>query len=199
MNGPDRVPADPAQALDVTVLIRDAQGGNGQAVERLLEIVYAQLRATAGSYFRGQPSNHTLQPTALVHEAYLKLVGNTDKEWQGRAHFCAVAATAMRHILRDHARAKRAEKRGGEAHRVEATLIESPSSTSIVDVLALEEALDRLSEIDKEGARVVELRYFGGLTHEQVVVELGVSLSSVERAWRRCRAWLKPRLSGDGR
>lgn len=181
----------------ITLLLHQAQKGFDGAADRLLEVVYEQLRATAGSYFRNQEASHTLQPTALVHEAYLKLVGNPDKKWEGHAHFCAVASTAMRHILRDHARAKRAAKRGGEHQREPLTQIESPSSNTAVDLLALEDALEALGEVDERAARVVELRYFGGLSNEEIAEVLGMSLSTVERAWRKSRAWIKAELEGE--
>lgn len=182
---------------DVTMLLHRASKGEAEATDRLLQIVYEQLRATAGSYFRMQSSDHTLQPTALVHEAYLKLIGNPEKEWAGRAHFCAVAATAMRHILRDHARAKKALKRGGENAREPLSRIATPSGADANDLVDLEEALTALSEIDERASRIVELRYFGGLTNEQIAEVLDTSVSTVERSWRRSRAWIKAELEGE--
>lgn len=194
-------PAPPTRpvtdAMNATVLLQRVQYGDADAARDLLPLVYEQLRATAGSFFRAQQHNHTLQPTALVHEAYLKLVGNVETQWEGRSHFCAVAATAMRQILLDHARAKRALKRGGDAQKKELTNIETPSSSEVIDLLALDEALTRLTEIDADGARIVELRFFGGLTNEQIADLLRMSRPTVERSWRRCRAWLRTQISGD--
>ncbi len=182
---------------DVTALLQEAQQSVSGAGDRLLELVYEQLRATAGSYFRNQAVDHTLQPTALVHEAYIKLIGHPEKNWESRAHFCAVASTAMRHILRDHARAKRAAKRGGERQRSPLTQIATPTSATPIDLLALEEAMTALGQMDERGARVVELRYFGGLTNKEVAEVLEVPLRSVERSWRRSRAWIKAKLADE--
>ena len=188
----------PHEAAAITLLLNQAQEGVDGAADRLLHLVYEQLRATAGSYFRNQAANHTLQPTALVHEAYLKLIGNSHKKWEGRAHFCAVASTAMRHILRDHARAKRVAKRGGNSGgQVPLTQIETPSNTSAVDLVELDEAMAKLTDLDERGARVVELRFFGGLTNEQIAEVLDMSISTVERTWRRSRAWIKAELEGE--
>ena len=194
-SGPNSEQGD--EAVKATILLHEAQAGVPGASDQLLALVYERLRATAGGYFRNQSADHTLQPTALVHEAYLKLIGNPDKNWESRAHFCAVAATAMRHILRDHARAKRATKRGKGFERTPQTLVETPSGATAVDLLTLDEALAALTEFDERGARVVELRYFGGLTNEDIAGVLNVSLATVERSWRRCRAWLKAELEPD--
>ena len=191
-------PNDGAPPVDATRLLNLAQAGDERASAQLLEVVYEQLRATAGSYFRAQSASHTLQPTALVHEAYLKIVGGGEGRWESRGHFCAVASIAMRQILRDHARAKNAEKRGGGASREPLTLIESPSGASAVDLIALNELLTQLAETDERGARVVEMRYFGGMTHEEIAHVLGVSVSTVERTSRRCIAWMQSEI-GESR
>ncbi len=184
------------RSSDATQLLRRVNAGDVAAAEGLLPLVYEQLRALAGSYFRGQPPDHTLQPTALVHEAYLKLIHNPDGEWQNRAHFCAVAATAMRQILHDRARRRRAAKRGGEARRVPLVdQIEAPSAGTPVDLVALDDALERLSTLDSRQARIVELRFFGGLTVEEVAHLLEVSTRTIEKEWRRVRAWLSRELS----
>jgi len=197
--GPRENTGPPQDLAAITLLLNQAQAGVDGASDRLLELVYEQLRATAGSYFRNQAANHTLQPTALVHEAYLKLIGNPEKQWDGRAHFCAVASTAMRHILRDHARSKRAAKRGGDdSQRTPLTQIEAPSgSSAAIDPVTLDETLATLQEIDELGARIVELRYFGGLTNEEIAGVLDTSLSTVERRWRTSKAWLKTKLDND--
>ncbi|MCP4594786.1 MAG: sigma-70 family RNA polymerase sigma factor [bacterium] len=192
---------EPGQAEnphDATVLLARVGAGDSAAAHELLPLVYEQLRAMAGSYFRGQPSDHTLQPTALVHEAYLKLVHVPDGNWEDRMHFCAVAATAMRQILHDRARRRRAAKRGGDAKRVPLEQMETPSGGHPVDMVALDDALERLAALDERQARIVELRFFGGLTVEQVAHVLEVSSRTIEKEWRRVRAWLSRELSGGG-
>jgi RNA polymerase sigma factor (TIGR02999 family) len=168
------------------------------AAEGLLELVYDQLRALAESHFRRQPLNHTLQPTALVHEAFLKLVGQTRVQWESRAHFLAVAARAMRQILIDHARGKEAVKRGGDLCRV--TLDESLTPVGPVDplMLDLEACLAELALLDRRQSRIVELRFFGGMTVEEVAHVLELSKTAVESEWRMARAWLRSRLSSEG-
>ncbi|RNC81177.1 MAG: sigma-70 family RNA polymerase sigma factor [Phycisphaera sp.] len=186
---PESPPAGPIG--EVTLLISQSQTGDTQAADKLLDLVYEQLRATASSYFRAQSADHTLQPTALVHEAYLKLVGDPDRRWESRGHFCAVAATAMRQILQDHAKSKRAAKRGGpDSKREPLTSIESPSGTSPVDLVQLDDLLTALAETDERGSRIVEMRYFGGLTNAEIAALLDVSERTIERTWRRCRAWI---------
>ncbi|MEM9084202.1 MAG: ECF-type sigma factor [Planctomycetota bacterium] len=191
----DAEPPNPSH--DATLLLNLAQGGDHVASEQLMQLVYEQLRATAGSYFRAQSADHTLQPTALVHEAYIKLMGAPGKEWESRDHFCAVASIAMRHILRDHARMKRAAKRGGKNQRELLTVIESPSGASAVDLLQLDEVLTELTETDERGARIVEMRYFGGMTNEEIARVLGVSTRTVERSSRRSLAWIRSEMSGN--
>lgn len=167
------------------------------ASAELLPLVYEELRARAGAYFRGQPGNHTLQPTAVVHEAYLKLVKDPGAQWNGRAHFCAVAATAMRQILTDHARRRRLAEGARRDHAAGATMIETPSHTSGIDLLALEEALSKLSAVDARQAQLVELRFFGGLTVEESADVLNVSPATIKNEWRRVRAWLSDELAGE--
>ena len=185
----------PGRPGDATVLLARIDAGDSQAAAELLPLVYEQLRAMAGAYFRGQRPNHTLQPTALVHEAYLKLIG-AECAPKSRAHFCAVAATAMRQILMNHARAKRTEKR--DALKVDLTVgqMATPSMAPTLDLLALDEALTKLAELGQRLVRLIELRFFGGLTMEEVAGVLDVSLPTVERDWRRARAWLNRELSG---
>ncbi|HNO77873.1 MAG TPA: ECF-type sigma factor [Phycisphaerae bacterium] len=182
-------PSDATIAETTHLLVR-LSGGDNAAADDLLPLVYAELRARAGAYFRGQPANHTLQPTALVHEAYLRLVRKADADWKSRAHFCAVAATAMRQILINHAErravAQRARGQSGEGN----TALLTPSHNTAIDLLALDEALTRLAQLDERQARLVELRFFGGLSVEEVAGVLDVSKSTVEKEWRRVRAWL---------
>ena len=179
-----------------TALLVRVNDGDSAAAHELLPLVYEQLRALAGSYFRGQPADHSLQPTALVHEAYLKLVNAPDSDWQGRVHFCAVAATAMRQILHDRARRRRAAKRGGDAKRVPLDQVETPSGGETIDLVALDAGLERLAQLAPRQARIVELRYFGGLTIAQAADVLDVSHGTVENDWRVARAWLHRELSG---
>lgn len=185
-----------------TQLLVGVRSGDTDAQRRLFEVVYGELRALAGSMFRGQGSEHTLQPTALVHEVWMKLVDRTTLQVRDRAHFMAIAATAMRQILIDHARAKRAEKRGGGFGRVTIDEVSEPAATGDgacrpLDVLALDEALTRLAALDQRQARIVELRMFGGLSVEETAEALSVSTRTIELDWRMARAWLSRVLSAD--
>lgn len=193
MEHPNKPMTDNVHA--VTQLLVRVNEGDSSAASELLPLVYEQLRALAGSYFRGQPADHTLQPTALVHEAYLKLVNAPDAAWQGRVHFCAVAATAMRQVLHDRARRRKAAKRGGDAKRESLEQMETPVKGSVIDLVALDDAMERLALIAPRQARVVELRYFGGLTIEEASQVLDVSHGTVENDWRVARAWLKRELN----
>lgn len=179
---------------EATAILNRLATGDPGAADALLPLVYEQLRAIAGSYFRAQPANHTLQPTALVHEAYLKLVGSRTS-WKNQAHFCAVAATAMRQILSNHAQAKRADKRDG--HRVDVTVdaMPTPTGASLIDLLDLDDALRELATLNGRHSRMVELRFFGGLEVETMAQVLGISDSMARREWRAARAWLSCRLS----
>jgi RNA polymerase sigma factor (TIGR02999 family) len=185
---------------DVTLLLAEVGRGDPAAAARLMELVYAELRALAGDYARRQRADHTLQPTALVHEAFLKLVDADSAEWKDRAHFFAVAATAMRQILTDHARAQRAQKRGGgEWQKVtlsDVALPGAPGENRAIDLIALDDALSELAAFDARKHRIVEMRFFGGLTVEDVARLEGVSTTTVESDWRAARAWLSMRLDG---
>lgn len=178
-----------AEPGEVSRLLLAWRSGEREALERLLPLVYDELHALARRQLRGERPDHTLQPTALLHEAYLRLVGS-DVAWEGRVHFLAVAAQVMRHILVDHARARARAKRGGGAERV--TLDEALSSVADRpdDLLALDEALERLGAFDERKARVVELHYFGGLTYDEVAGALDVSPATVDRELRLAKAWL---------
>jgi RNA polymerase sigma factor (TIGR02999 family) len=156
----------------------------------LLPLVYAELRRLAASYLRRERPDHTLQPTALVHEAYLRLVDQTQARWQNRAHFLGVAAQMMRRILVDHARGHRAEKRGGDFQILSLDENIDVSGERAADLVALDEALKRLAELDPQKSRVVELRFFGGLSVEETAEVLGVSAPTVKRQWRMAKAWL---------
>ncbi len=179
-----------------TLLLTRVSDGDSAAVAELLPLVYNQLRNIAGGQFRGERANHTLQPTALVHEAYLKLVGS-GSTWSSQAHFCAVAATAMRQILSNHARTKRAAKRAGNLVDVSVSGIEMPSGTRVLDLVALDDALTKLAALNQRYARIVELRFFGGLTVEEIAELEGVSARTVKKDWRSARAWLSREL-GEG-
>ncbi len=183
---------------DATLLLRRMSEGDDAAANALLPLVYDELRARAGAYFRGQPADHTLQPTALVHEAYVRLVKSPPGAgWQNRAHFCAVAATAMRQVLINHAKRRARGHVARSTHRDQVTALVTPSSNTTVDVLALDEALTRLAKLDARHARIVELRFFGGMTLEEISDVLSVSLSTVEKEWRRLRAWLLRELRDE--
>lgn len=157
--------------------------------------VYDALRGLAAAYLRRERSDHTLQPTALVHEAYLKLAGSG--EWKSRTHFQAVAASAMRQILVDHARARASRKRGGGWVRVTLSPEIAVAARSDVDMFALDEAMRALGALDERKARVVELRFFGGMTCAEAAAELGISTKTAEADWYFARAWLRDRISGD--
>jgi RNA polymerase sigma factor (TIGR02999 family) len=168
-----------------------------QSVDTLLPIVYQELRRLAASYLRRERPGQTLQPTALVHEAYLRLLKDKPDRWKNRAHFCAIAAHSMRQILIERARARGAQKRGGAQPRV--TLDEAlvAGGDRAIDLVALDEALERLAAIDPEQARLVELRFFGGLTVEETAEAMDISPATVKRHWTVARAWLARELEGS--
>jgi RNA polymerase sigma factor (TIGR02999 family) len=181
---------------DVTRLLQAWSDGDAAALDRLFSAVYRELHRQAERYMRGQSPGHTLQATALVNEAYLRLAGGQSVDWKGRAHFFGVAAKAMRSILVDHARARGASKRGGGAEPVTlATLGETPGQS--VEVLELDEALRGLAALDPRKATLVELRWFGGLSIEEAAEVLEVSPATAKREWRTARAWLRRELSPD--
>ena len=182
---------------DVTALLLAWRAGDADAGERLLPMVYHELHRQAQRAMRREDGAHTLQATALVHEAYLRLVDQRRVEWKSRAHFFGVAAQAMRRVLVDHARGRLAEKRGGALQRV--TLGDADARAAgdpDLDVLALHDALERLAAIDPDQARLVELRYFGGLGIDETAEALGVSAATVKREWAVARAWLRRELEG---
>ena len=177
-------------SADVTGLLRAWSRGDQDAAERLVPLVYDELRQQAGRFLRRERPDHTLRPTALVHEAYLRLVGQERITWKNRAQFFGVAAQLMRRILVDHARQRGAAKRAGDWCRV--FLEEEPGAPARdIDLVALEEALQELSAQDPDKVRMVELRYFGGLSLEETAAALGISSSTVTREWRMARAWLR--------
>lgn len=178
----------------VTRLLQEAADGQADSMEQLLPLVYSELRALAASRMRAERNNHTLQPTALVHEAYLRLIDQRTP-WQNRAHFFAVAAQAMRRIVIDYARAARSAKRGSAAARV--TLDEALAATEgpDIDVLALHEALTRLEQFDPRAAKIVELRFFAGLDVEDAAEATGLSPATIKREWASAKAWLRRELA----
>ena len=186
----------------LTQTLQKAAGGSHQAVADLMPLVYGELRAIAGKQLQHERCNHTLQATALANEAYLRMVDQKDVDWKGRAHFLAVAAQVIRRILVDHARKKGAAKRGGGAAQVTLTLgdvLQAPGDKNEVDVLALDQALKDLSALSDRQSRVVELRFFGGLSVEETAYALGVSERTVKGDWRVAKAWLRERLGESSR
>jgi len=179
-----------APSSDVTELLKLWSQGRTDAIDELLPQVYAELRKLASSYLRRERPDHTLQATALVHEAFLKLVDQRAVHWQNRAHFFGIAAQAMRRILVDHARAHAAGKRGDGARRVAIDDVLLLADVPSIDLLALDEALNRLALLDVQQSRVVELRFFGGLTMEETAEVLQISTATVGREWTLARTWL---------
>ncbi len=167
------------------------------AADRLFEVVYGELRRLASGLMRGERTDHTLQSTALVHEAYLRLVDDSRVEWQNRAHFFGIAARAMRQILVDYARKRSTEKRGGDWQKITLDDALGLEEASLTELLDLEEALKRLTEHDERMARIVELRVFGGLTGEEVAHVMGVSRQTVQNEWRVAKMWLRHQLAGE--
>jgi RNA polymerase sigma factor (TIGR02999 family) len=186
-----------AQPLELTETLLRARLGDHAALEELVPTVYDEMRRLAASYLRAERPGHTLQATALAHEAYLKLVDQSRVDWQGRAHFLGIAAQAMRRILADHARRRRAAKRGGDPMRVALELVdlENPGNGGVA-VDDLDAALEDLARLDPRQARVVELRFFGGLSIEETAEVTGVSPATVKRDWVLARAWLHRELKG---
>ena len=180
---------------EITAILTRMKGGDRDAVNQLTPLLYSELHGLAERAMRGQSPGHTLQATAVVHEAYLKMLGQTHLGLENRAHFLAVAARAMRQILIDHARTRRRKKRGGDARRVVLDPVASPAGISTLDLLALDEALTDLCEHDERKARVVELAFFGGLTHEEVAEVLEITTRTVRRDWNYAQAWLRRRLA----
>ena len=183
-------------APDITELLQDWSNGKSDVLEKLMPLVYDELRRQASRYLQKERSGHTLQTTALIHEAYLKLIGQQQVEWQNRNHFFAIASTAMRRILVDYARTRHRGKRGGIAENIaidEALQISADEKS--VDLIALDEALNRLAKLSARQARVVELRYFSGLSKDETAEVLGVSKSTVKNDWNIAKAWLKLQIT----
>jgi len=184
---------------DMTTLLAQVREGNQGAAERLLPLIYAELRKMAGAYLQRERPGHTLQATALVNEVYLRLAGGEPISWQNRAHFFAIAANSMRQILLDYARRRRTDKRGGkDAHQVDLAPDLLGVSPKIENVIAIDEALERLAQIDARQSRLVELRFFAGLNVEEVAEVMGVSAVTIKREWRSAKAWLYRELKTVG-
>ncbi len=190
-------PSDAHEPGEATQLLKRLSAGDSDAQARLLPLLYNELKRTAAGYMRRERDDHTLQPTALVHEAWMRLTDGVATEWQDRGHFLRLAARAMRNILVDHARARATQKRasGGEREPLDG-LVESFEQQS-VDVLALNQALESLAGFDEPLAHLVELRFFGGLTIEETARALDVSTPTIERRWRVARMWLRRELGDD--
>jgi len=179
----------------ITALLGQLSAGNREVEAQLIPLVYGELRRLAARYMRFERGEHTLQPTALVNEAYIRLVQQPQVAWQSRAHFFATASRLMRRILVDHARARVAEKRGGMQNKVELDDSMLPLQERTLDVLILDEALDRLAKFDPRQARIIELHFFGGLSVAETALVLDVSERTVKRGWTMGRAWLRSELS----
>jgi RNA polymerase sigma factor (TIGR02999 family) len=186
----------PTEPGEVSRLLLAWRSGDAAALDRLLPLVYRELHAIASRQLRGERPDHTLRTTALIHEAYLRLVG-ADVEWEGRVHFFAVAAQTMRRILVDHARARGRAKRGGGVVPITLDEALTVSPEPAADILALDEALTRLSALDERKARAVELHYFAGLTYDDTAAALGVSPATVDRELRMAKAWLYRELQPE--
>ena len=185
-----------ADNQDVTQMLEAIRTGDESAPERLLALVYDELRRLAHGYMKNERGDHTLQATALVHEAYIQLVDWKNVSWQNRAHFFAAAAQMMRKILVDHARGKNALKRGGGVHTISLDEAVSFPNRSEVNLLSMDDSLNELASFDPQQAKIVELRFFGGLTIEETAHALGISDSTVKRDWQIAKAWLHKRLTG---
>jgi len=179
----------------ISHLLHRWSDGDSEALDQLTPLVYGELRRMARRYMRRQPPGHTLQTTALIHEAYLRLVGREEQRWENRAHFFSVAAQAMRHILMDYARARNREKRGGGGQRVSLDEAMTICPERVAELVALDDALTELAKLDDRRSKVVELRFFGGLTEEEIAEVLKVSPRTVSSDWSLARSWLLRELS----
>ena len=181
---------------DVTQLLAEVRKGNQASIDALFEKVYGELRRLAGDYFRRERPDHTMQPTALVHEAYVRLVGSDNVNWENRAHFFNVAAQVMRNLMVDHARKHKAEKRGS-GEKVSLDEAVSFSNERNIDLVALDDALARLASLDPQQACIVEMRFFGGLKIGEVAAILNISETTVSREWLKAKLWLRSQLAAE--
>ena len=189
--------APPSPKGQITGLLQDWRNGDQAAIDKLLPIVYDELRRLAAGFFRRERLNHTLEPTALVHDAYLHLVDQSRVGWENRAHFFGAAAKLMRRILIDHARGHNAAKRGGGEIRVSLADDVAVTKQRELDLITLDGALDELAVLDEQQSRIVEMRYFGGLSIEETAEVLAISPATVKREWNTARAWLYRRMKSD--
>jgi len=184
------------QEQNITILLREWSGGDREAMDGLLPLVYNELHKQARRYLRRERQDHTLQTTALIHEAYMKLIGQKNVEWESRNHFFAIAAKMMRRILVDHARTRHRDKRGGDDVKLQ---LDQAMNVAVdeqnVDLIALDDALNRLEKLDPQQARVVELRYFSGLSLEETAEALNISRATAARDWAMAKAWLHRELT----
>lgn len=183
---------------DITMLLRSVSSGDAADADRLMVAIYDDLKRIAAGALRSERSNHTLHPTALVHEAYLRLVNQREADWSDRLHFFSIAARVIRRVLIDHARERNAQKRGGANRPVSLAGHDAADRERGIDLIALDEALGELAELSERQARIVELRYFGGLSVPEVAEALGIGARSVDREWQTARAWLYQRLAEPG-
>ncbi len=185
-------------AHEITEILGRVVEGHKTAVEQLLPLVYDELRLLASRQMLGQGAGHTLQPTALVNEACVRLLGPSETSWESRAHFFAIAAKAMRQVLANHARGKRAVKRRPPGERITLSEVASGDSPVDADLLSLDEALTKLAALDERQSQLIELRFFGGMTIEEAALVMGISTATTEREWRMARAWLAAELDDHG-
>ena len=188
---------EPQPNASVTELLAKARSGDDAALANVFPLIYGELHRLAELQLRREPDGHTLSPTALVHEAYMRLIDYTRMEWNGRAHFMAVAATAMRRILVDHARGARSLKRGGGIRPVSLDAVDPGTEERAEVLIAVDEALVRLKEMNARLARVVECRFFGGMTEEETAAALGIGLRTAKRDWARAKSWLHKEITGE--
>jgi RNA polymerase sigma-70 factor, ECF subfamily len=188
---------EPQPGSTITVLLAKARSGDSSALANVFPLIYDELRRLARQQLQREPDGHTLSPTALVHEAYMRLIDYSRMEWAGRAHFLAVAATAMRRILVDHARGHRSVKRGGMLRRVSIDDVELGTEDRAELLVAIDDALDRLKELDARQAQVVECRFFGGMTEEETVTALGISVRTAKRDWAKAKSWLHREIAAE--
>ncbi len=181
----------------ITRLLVRWRNGDRAALDELAPRIYTELRRLARHYLRRERPDHTLQPSDLVHEAYLRLADEKEIDWQNRAHFFGIAAVRMRHILVEHARGRLAAKRGGGQYLLSLSKVDQQAEDRDVNLLALDDALERLATIDAQKSRIVELRYFGGLTIEETAEALRISPATVKRDWSMARAWLRSEISNE--
>ena len=188
---------DQQPATAVTELLAKARSGDSSALANVFPLIYDELRRLAQLQLQREPDGHTLSPTALVHEAYMRLIDYSRMEWAGRAHFMAVASTAMRRILVDHARGHRSMKRGGALRRVSIDSVELGTEDRAELLIAIDDALGRLKDVDARQAQVVECRFFGGMTEEETAEALGIGLRTAKRDWAKAKSWLHKEIAAE--